>query len=247
MSRIKRSVSISATLMSFMQAGSTLPITPVPRRLKDPLIDVIGVRSFPSLINRDQDYAEVVLRQFQRYASVPILSLESATLHPLQSLADAMTIELHKKTARPKVVLTWAPHVRALPQAVPNSFVEWMKRRDVELVLAHPPGAELAPAFMDGLEVEYDQRRALEGADFVYAKNWSSYQDYGRILAPKENWMVTAEKMALTNQGRFMHCLPVRRNLVVEDAVLDDPSCLIFEQAKNREFAAQAVLEELLG
>ncbi len=209
--------------------------------------DVIGIRTFPTLTDRERDYAEVVLRQFQKHATVPVISLESATLHPLQSLTDAVTIEAHKKTARPKVVLTWAPHPRALPQAVANSFVEWMKARDVELVVTHPPGAELAPQFVDNVQIEYNQRKAFEGADFIYAKNWSSYTDYGRIISPKENWTVTAEKMALTNQARFMHCLPVRRNVVVEDAVLDDPSCLIFEQAKNREFAAQAVLEEILN
>ena len=208
--------------------------------------DVIGIRSFPTLTDRDWDYAEVVLTQFKKYATVPVISLESATLHPLQSLADAVTIEEHKTTARPKVVLTWAPHVRALPQAVPNSFVEWMKTRDVELVVTHPLGAELAPQFVDNVQVEYDQQRAFESADFIYAKNWSSYTDYGQIIAPKENWMVTPEKMALTNAARFMHCLPVRRNVVVADAVLDDPRCLIFEQAKNREFAVQAVLEEIM-
>jgi N-succinyl-L-ornithine transcarbamylase len=208
--------------------------------------DVIGIRSFPTLKDRDWDYAEVVLNQFKKYASVPIISLESATLHPLQSLADAVTIEGYKPKARPKVVLTWAPHVRALPQAVPNSFVEWMKTRDVELVVTHPPGAALAPQFVDNVRVEYDQQLAFEGADFIYAKNWSSYTDYGQIISPKENWMVTPEKMALTNNARFMHCLPVRRNVVVADAVLDSPRCLIFEQAKNREFAAQAVLEELI-
>ncbi len=208
--------------------------------------DVIGIRTFPTLTDRERDYAEVVLRQFQKHATVPVISLESATLHPLQSLTDAMTIEAHKKTARPKVVLTWAPHPRALPQAVANSFVEWMKTRDVELVVTHPPGAELAPQFVENVRIEYDQRKAFEGADFIYAKNWSSFTDYGQIISPKENWTVTAEKMALTNEARFMHCLPVRRNVVVDDAVLDDPRCLIFEQAKNREYAAQAVLEELI-
>ena len=208
--------------------------------------DIIGIRTFPTLTDRGRDYAEVVLRQFQKFATVPIVSLESATLHPFQSLTDAMTIEEHKKTARPKVVLTWAPHPRALPQAVANSFLEWMKTRDVELVVTHPAGAELAPQFVENVHVEYDQRKAFEGADFIYAKNWSSYTDYGQIISPKEKWTVTTEKMALTNDAHFMHCLPVRRNVVVEDAVLDDPSCLILEQAKNREFAAQAVLEEIL-
>ena len=209
--------------------------------------DVIGIRTFPTLTDRERDYSEFVLRQFQKYATVPVLSLESATLHPLQSLTDAMTIEEFKPSSRPKVVLTWAPHVRALPQAVANSFVEWMKTRDVEFVVTHPQGAELARQFIDNVEVEYDQHKAFEGADFIYAKNWSSYMNYGQIISPKENWTVTAEKMALTNHARFMHCLPVRRNVVVDDAVLDDPRCLIFEQAKNREFAAQAVLEELMN
>ena len=209
--------------------------------------DVIGIRTFPTLTDRERDYSEFVLRQFQKYATVPVLSLESATLHPLQSLTDAMTIEEFKPSSRPKVVLTWAPHVRALPQAVANSFVEWMKTRDVEFVVTHPQGAELARQFIDNVEVEYDQHKAFEGADFIYTKNWSSYMNYGQIISPKENWTVTAEKMALTNHARFMHCLPVRRNVVVDDAVLDDPRCLIFEQAKNREFAAQAVLEELMN
>ena len=208
--------------------------------------DVIGIRSFPTLTDRERDYSEVVLRQFQKYATVPVISLESATLHPLQSLADSVTIEEFRTAARPKVVLTWAPHVRALPQVVPNSFVEWMKTRDVELVVTHPAGAELAPQFVDNVHVEYDQQRAFEEADFIYAKNWSSYTDYGQIISPTKNWMVTPEKMALTNNARFMHCLPVRRNVVVADAVLDGPRCLIFEQAKNREFAAQAVLEGLI-
>ncbi len=208
--------------------------------------DVIGIRTFPTLTDRERDYQEVVLQQFIKYASVPVLSLESATRHPLQSLADAMTIEEHRKTARPKVVLTWAPHPKALPQAVSNSFLEWMKIRDIELVASFPPGAELAPQFLENVQVEYDQQRAFEGADFIYAKNWSSFLDYGKILTPAENWTVTPEKMALTNAARFMHCLPVRRNVVVADAVLDDPLCLILEQAKNREFAAQAVLSELL-
>lgn len=208
--------------------------------------DIIGIRTFPTLTDRERDYSEFVLRQFQKYATVPILSLESATLHPLQSLADAMTIEEFKPKPRPKLVLTWAPHVRALPQAVANSFVEWMKNRNVELVVTHPPGAELASQFVENVQIEYDQRKAFESADFIYAKNWSSYTDYGQLISPKENWMVTAEKMALTNQARFLHCLPVRRNVVVEDAVLDAPSSLILQQAKNREYAAQAVLEEIL-
>ena len=208
--------------------------------------DIIGIRTFPTLTDVQRDYEEFVLRQFQRYAGVPVISLESATLHPLQSLADAMTIAQHRGSGKPKVVLTWAPHVRALPQAVSNSFLEWMRTQDVELVLAHPKGAELAPRFTEGVQVEYDQLKALEGADFVYAKNWSSYSDYGRIVSPSEDWMITEQKMALTNNGRFMHCLPVRRNVVVADEVLDGSPSLVMEQVRNREYAAQAVLEMML-
>jgi N-succinyl-L-ornithine transcarbamylase len=208
--------------------------------------DIIGIRTFPTLTDVHRDYEELVLRQFQRYTGVPVISLESATLHPLQSLADAMTIAQHSKGVKPKVVLTWAPHVRALPQAVPNSFLEWLRTQEVELVLSHPKGAELSPRFTEGVRVEYDQLKALEGADFVYAKNWSSYLDYGRILSPMEDWMVTEQKMSLTNEGKFMHCLPVRRNVVVTDEVLDGDRSLVMEQVKNREFGAQAVLEMML-
>ncbi|MEY3368699.1 MAG: hypothetical protein RI973_1854 [Bacteroidota bacterium] len=208
--------------------------------------DIIGIRTFPTLSDVKRDYEEFVLRQFQRYAGVPVISLESATLHPLQSLADAMTIAQHRGNGKPKVVLTWAPHVRALPQAVPNSFLEWMRTQDVELVLTHPKGADLAARFTEGVQVEYDQLKALESADFVYAKNWSSYSDYGRIVSPAEDWMVTEQKMSLTNNGRFMHCLPVRRNVVVADEILDGSRSLVMEQVRNREYAAQAVLEMML-
>ncbi len=209
--------------------------------------DIIGIRTFPGLKDRDKDYSEDVLNQFIRYATVPIINMESATRHPLQSLADAMTIEEFKPRNRPKVVLTWAPHVRTLPQAVPNSFLEWMKTRDVELVMTHPEGYELAQEFANGVKLEYNQKKAFEGADFIYAKNWSSYQQYGQILNTDPAWMVTPKKMALTNNGRFMHCLPVRRNVVVADAVIDDPRSLHLVQVKNREYAAQAVIEEILG
>jgi N-succinyl-L-ornithine transcarbamylase len=208
--------------------------------------DLIGIRTFPTLTDRDRDYGEFVLKQFVKYASVPVISLESATLHPLQSLTDLSTIYEHKKNNRPKVVLTWAPHPRALPQAVANSFVEWMKTAEVELVVTHPIGAELAPQFVENVQVEYDQERAFAGADFIYAKNWSAYFEYGKIISPTKNWMVTADKMALTNQAKFMHCLPVRRNVVVSDEVLDSPDSVVIGQAGNREFAAQAVLEQLL-
>lgn len=208
--------------------------------------DLIGIRTFPSLVDREKDYADFVLQQFIRHASVPIISLESAIRHPLQSLADWVTLEEHRPAHRPKVVLSWAPHPRALPQAVANSFVEWMKVADVELVVTHPEGYELEDSFSQGLRVEYDQDKALAGADFVYAKNWSSYQDYGKILTQDPEWMISPQKMALTNKGRFMHCLPVRRNVVVADGVLDSPASLVAEQAKNRTYAAMAVLKGIL-
>lgn len=208
--------------------------------------DVIGVRSFPTLEDKERDYADLVLRKFVECATVPVISLESATRHPLQSLADWMTIAEHKDKERPKVVLTWAPHPKALPQAVPNSFLEWMKHAGVDLVLTHPEGYELDPAFSAGIPVNYDQESAFRGADFIYAKNWSSVSEYGKVLSTDRKWMVTADKMALTNEACFMHCLPVRRNMVVEDAVLDSPRSLVLEQAENRTYAAQAVLKAIL-
>ena len=208
--------------------------------------DIIGVRSFAKLEDREADYSEQVFQQFRKYAGVPIVNLESATRHPLQSLADCITIEEFKVKARPKVVLTWLPHFKALPQAVANSFCEWMNGMDVELVVTHPEGYELAPEFVGKAEVLYDQNKALEGADFVYGKNWSSYTSYGQVLVNDPAWMMTEEKMALTDNGKFMHCLPVRRNVKVTDAVLDSPHALVIEQAANREWAAQAVLKEIL-
>lgn len=208
--------------------------------------DVIGVRAFAKFKNREEDYAEIILNQFIKYAGVPVVSMEGATRHPLQSFADLLTIEEHKKTAKPKVVLTWAPHPRALPQAVANSFVEWMQKTDYDLVVTHPEGYELAPGFIGNVSVEYNQEKAFEGADFIYAKNWSSYTHYGQILSKDLNWTVTPEKMALTNNARFMHCLPVRRNVVVADGVLDGPSSIVVEQAANREITAQAVLKMIL-
>ena len=208
--------------------------------------DVIGIRTFPSLKDRDKDYADQVLNSFLRYARVPVISLESAIRHPLQSLTDVLTVEEYKKTSKPKVVLTWAPHPRALPQAVPNSFVEWMRHAGVDLMITHPPGYELAPEFAAGIPVEYDQNKALEGADFVYAKNWSSYLQYGQILNQDPDWQITRQKMERTNDARFMHCLPVRRNVIVEDAVLDSASSVVIEQAGNRTYAAMAVLKSIL-
>lgn len=209
--------------------------------------DIIGIRTFPSLTDRDKDYSDFIFHQFMRYASVPIVSLESAIRHPLQSLADLITIEEHKKNPRPKVVLSWAPHPRALPQAVSNSFLEWVNRTDAELVITHPEGYELAPQFTQGIPITHDQQEAFEGADFIYTKNWSSFHQYGKILSQDENWMITPEKMALTNQGKFMHCLPVRRNVVVADGVLNSEASLVIEQANNRTYAAQAVLHEILN
>ncbi|CAN5491171.1 acetylornithine carbamoyltransferase [soil metagenome] len=208
--------------------------------------DILGVRTFAGLADREADYRENVLESFIRYAGVPVISLESATRHPLQSFADLITIETTKTTPRPKVVLTWAPHPKALPQAVANSFVEWMRHADVDLVVTHPHGYELAPAFVDGVRISYDQDAALDGADYVYAKNWSSYTSYGQILSSDRAWTITEEKMRRTNNARFMHCLPVRRNMIVTDGVLDGPSSIVIEQAGNRVVSAQTVLLHML-
>ncbi|MCF0053047.1 N-acetylornithine carbamoyltransferase [Dyadobacter sp. LJ53] len=208
--------------------------------------DIIGIRSFAGLQDRDKDYAEIVFEQFKKYAEVPIINLESATRHPLQSLADCITIEEFKIKQRPKVVLTWLPHFKALPQAVANSFCEWMNPMDVELVITHPEGYDLAPEFVGKGQVIYNQDKALEGADFVYGKNWSSYQHYGQVLTSDPSWMITEAKMSLTDNGKFMHCLPLRRNMKVADEVLDGPRSLVIEQAANREWSAQAALREVL-
>lgn len=208
--------------------------------------DIIGVRSFAGLQEREKDYADEVLHNIIAYSGRPVVSLESAIRHPLQSLADLMTIDELKKVARPKVVLTWAPHPRALPQAVANSFAEWMRHADVEFVIAHPEGYELAEEFTQGVPIVHNQAEALEGADFVYAKNWSSYAHYGSILSQDSAWTVTARAMAHTNNARFLHCLPVRRNVIVEDAVLDSPTSAVIQQAGNRVYAAQLVLKRML-
>lgn len=208
--------------------------------------DIIGVRAFARFENRQDDYSEKILNQFIEYAGVPIVSMEAATRHPLQSFADHLTIEEYRKKDRPKVVMTWAPHPRALPQAVPNSFVEWMRSTDYELVVTHPEGYELAPEFMGDLKVEYNQKKAFEGADFIYAKNWSSYSDYGKILSKDMNWTVDSAKMALTNNAKFMHCLPVRRNMIVSDEVIDSKDSIVIDEAENRVYSAQAVLKMIL-
>jgi len=207
--------------------------------------DIIAVRAFAGLQNREADYRELVMEKFRQYAGVPIVNLESATRHPCQSLADLITIEECKKVARPKVVLTWLPHFKPLPQAVANSFCEWVNMTDYEFVITHPQGYELAPEFVGNAKVIYDQNEALAGADFVYGKNWSSYTHYGQVLTQDPSWMITKEKMDLTNNGLFMHCLPVRRNLKVTDEVLDNQSVVI-QQAANREWSAQAVLKNIL-
>lgn len=208
--------------------------------------DIIGIRSFASLTDKRKDYNETLLTKFIENATVPVFSLESATLHPLQSFADLLTIEEHKQRARPKVVLTWAPHPKALPQAVANSFVEWMKEAEVELVIANPENFDLADEFTKGIEVSHNQDEALKDADFVYAKNWSSFTDYGKIGQPHDSWTITKDKMELTNEAKFMHCLPVRRNVVVTDEVIDSENSLVLQQANNRTFAAQTVLFNLL-
>ncbi len=205
--------------------------------------DLVGIRAFAGLKDREADYAEQVLNGFVRYAGVPILNMESATGHPLQALADALTIEKYRRTARPKVVLSWAPHPRALPQAVANSFVQVMRRMEVDFTVTHPPGYDLAPEVMGGLRPVYDQEKALKGADFIYVKNWSSYTDYGAILNQDPAWMMTADKQG---DAYFMHCLPVRRNVVVADAVLDGPRSLVIPLAANRTVSAQLALAHLL-
>ena len=208
--------------------------------------DIIGVRSFAQFKSKEDDYQEKIINQFIEYSGVPVVSMEAATRHPLQSFADHVTIEEFKTKERPKVVLTWAPHPKALPQAVPNSFVEWIRQTDYELVVTHPEGYELAPEFMGDIKVEYDQKKAFSGADFIYAKNWASYSSYGQVLSRDRNWTVDEEKMALTNQAKFMHCLPVRRNMVVSDGVIDSPDSIVIQEAANREVSAQAVLKMIL-
>ena len=222
--------------------------------------DLIGVRSFAGLTDREYDYAETVLQQFIKYSGRPVFAMETATVHPLQAFADLITIEESWKrtvgngsaVARPKVVLTWAPHCRALPQAVPNSFAQWMNAApDVDLVITHPKGYELDPQFVGDAVVEYDQRKAFEGADFIYAKNWSNPgvtnpADYGKITCEDRSWTVDTEHMSWTNNGKFMHCLPVRRNLIVTDDVIESPNSLVIPEAANREISCSVVIKRML-
>ena len=205
--------------------------------------DIMGVRTFANLKDRQEDYQEKILKKFVEHSSVPILSLESATLHPLQSLTDLATIA-ESNITKPKVVLSWAPHPKPLPQAVANSFLQWITKTDAEVILTHPKGYDLSKKFTDGVAMTNDQQAALDNADFVYTKNWSSYSQYGQTPSVEADWTISQEKMNLTNNGKFMHCLPIRRNVVATDEVIDQS--LVFEQTKNREYAAQAVLQKLL-
>ena len=213
--------------------------------------DIIGVRSFAGLTDREKDYGEEILRQFIEYSGRPVISLESATVHPCQAFADLITIEEHKEKKRPKVVMTWAPHPRALPQAVPNSFAEWMNAADVDFVITHPEGYELDPRFVGPAKVEYDQMKAFEGADFIYAKNWSCPgvslpEEYGKVLSKDMGWTVDAAHMAVTHDAQFLHCLPVRRNMIVSDEVIDSPRSLVIPEAANRVVSAQVVMKRML-
>jgi N-succinyl-L-ornithine transcarbamylase len=213
--------------------------------------DLIGVRSFAGLTDREYDYAETVLQQFIQYSGRPVFAMETATVHPLQAFADLITIKEYKERARPKVVLTWAPHCRALPQAVPNSFAQWMLAADVDFVVTHPEGYELDPLFVGGARVEYDQMKAFEGADFIYAKNWScpgvtNPADYGKILNRDMSWTVDSRHMAVTNNAYFMHCLPVRRGLIVTDDVIESPRSIVIPEAANREISCSVVIKRML-
>lgn len=213
--------------------------------------DIIAVRSFAGLTDREFDYAETIVNQFVKYSGRPVIAMETATVHPLQAFADLITIEEHKTNKRPKVVLSWAPHCRALPQAVPNSFAQWMNAANVDLVITHPKGYELDPMFVGNAVVEYDQRKALEGADFVYAKNWScpgvtNPDDYGKIISKDMSWTIDTEHMSWTNNGKFMHCLPVRRGLIVTDDVIESENSLVIPEAANREISAEVVLKRVL-
>ena len=213
--------------------------------------DIIGVRTFARFESREADYSESILQQFIKHSGCPVFSMESATVHPLQAFADLITIEEYKKKPRPKVVMSWAPHPRALPQAVPNSFAQWMNAADVDFVITHPEGYELDPKFVGNARVEYDQMKALEGADFVYAKNWSCPgvtrpEDYGKVISKDMNWTIDSKHMAVTDNAYFMHCLPVRRNMIVTDDVIEAPTSIVIPEAANREISATVVLKRML-
>lgn len=208
--------------------------------------DILAIRSFANLKSREDDYSEKIINAFVRYSGIPIINMESATAHPLQAFADLITIKQHQKQERPNVVLSWAPHPKPLPQAVANSFIRWMKVSDIELIVTHPDGYDLSPEIMEGVRFEPDQLKAFEGADFVYAKNWSSFSNYGQVLSKDASWMITQNKMKHTNQAKFMHCLPVRRNVVVEDKVLDSSNSIVLDQAANRIVSMQTVLQSII-
>ncbi len=215
--------------------------------------DILCIRTFPGLVNKEDDYSEKIINQFIKYAGIPIVSLESATLHPLQSLTDLITIQesvasnTNFKNKKPKIVLTWAPHIKSIPQCVANSFSEWMGAwGEANFVITHPEAYALSTAFTKGATIEYNQDEALKEADFVYVKNWSSYEQYGKILSTDAGWMMTNKKLALTNHAKLMHCLPVRRNVELSDEILDGPNSLVTQEASNRVWAAQAVLAEIL-
>jgi N-succinyl-L-ornithine transcarbamylase len=209
-------------------------------------VDIIGVRSFPGLKDREEDYTEVVFNKFVEYCGVPLVSLESATRHPLQSLADIITVTELKTKARPKVVLTWAPHIKPLPQAVPNSFAEWMCKADVDFTITHPAGYELSTDFTQGAIITHNQDEALAGADFIYVKNWSAYEPYGQMPEINSEWMLTNDRLKITHDAKVMHCLPVRRDLELSAEVLDGPHSIVVHEASNRVWAAQAVLKRML-
>ena len=208
--------------------------------------DIVAIRAFASLTDKEKDEAEIVLNNFKKYANVPVVNMESAIGHPLQALADAITIEEYETVKKPKVVLSWAPHPKALPHAVANSFIEMMQLQDADFVITHPEGYELNPEITKNSIVEHNQEKAFENADFVYVKNWSSYKSYGKVLKTDPSWMITADKMKLTNNAKFMHCLPVRRNVVVADEVIDSENSIVIQQANNRTYSAQIVLKKIL-
>jgi N-succinyl-L-ornithine transcarbamylase len=208
--------------------------------------DIIGVRSFPGLKDREEDYSEMIFNKFVQFCGVPVVSLESATRHPLQSLADLITIEELKTRNHPKVVLTWAPHIKPLPQAVPNSFAEWMCRADVDFTIAHPAGYELCADFTKGATITHSQDEALADADFIYVKNWSAYEPYGQVTTVSEEWMMTNDRLKITNNAKVMHCLPVRRDLELSSEILDGAASIVVHDAANRVWAAQAVLKRML-
>jgi N-succinyl-L-ornithine transcarbamylase len=206
----------------------------------------VAIRAFASLTDKEKDSAEIVIESFKKYAGIPVVNMESATGHPLQALADAITMEEYKVSHKPKVVLSWAPHPKALPHAVANSFVEMMQLQDADFVITHPEGYELDPKITKNSKIEYNQEKAFENADFVYVKNWSKFREYGKVVNKDAHWMVTAEKMKLTNNGKFMHCLPVRRNVIVADEVIDSENSIVIQQANNRTYSAQIVLKKIL-